>query len=113
MEHKFGTYENEKFGWDVEKLFEASKNIPSEELNLETIDLNQYDYQWSKSKNSMADALWHFERIHNANLTYPIIINEENEIMDGWHRIIKAKCLGIIKIKCVRIKMPDPDFCLI
>jgi len=90
------TYSNEKFGW-----------------NVEIIDLNQHDYEWSRHKSTMADALCHFERIYNADLSYPIIINEKNKIIDGWHRIIKAKCLDIKTIKCVRIKMPDPDFCLL
>ncbi len=34
------------------------------------------------------------KRVLNTDLNYPIILNEEGFIMDGWHRVTKALLEG-------------------
>lgn len=36
----------------------------------------------------------HMKRVLNTDLNYPIILNEEGFIMDGWHRVTKALLEG-------------------
>ena len=50
------------------------------------------------------------KRVLNTDLNYPIILNEEGFIMDGWHRVTKALLEGRETIKAVRFeKTPPPD----
>ena len=41
----------------------------------------------------------HYNRIVNANLNYPIHINKDGTITDGYHRVIRALLLGDKTIK--------------
>jgi hypothetical protein len=50
------------------------------------------------------------KRIMKADLNYPIILDEDGEIIDGRHRVIKALYLGHKTIKAVRFDTnPEPD----
>ena len=46
-----------------------------------------------------------FNRIHNSNLNYPIIIDNTN-VIDGVHRLTKAHLLGKKKIKAYVFSKP-------
>ena len=48
------------------------------------------------------------ERVLNADLSYPIILSEENLIFDGVHRLVKAKHLGLEYIQYVKFEK-DPE----
>lgn len=49
--------------------------------------------------------------IQEADLSYPIIICSQGRIMDGMHRVGKAKILGKVKIRAVQFdKDPQPDY---
>jgi ParB-like chromosome segregation protein Spo0J len=51
----------------------------------------------------------HMHAVKNADLKYPIILDEDGEIMDGRHRIMKALYLGVESIKAVRFDAnPSP-----
>ena len=46
----------------------------------------------------------------NAGLSYPIILNQDVELMDGGHRICKALVNGQSSILAVRFDpTPEPD----
>lgn len=50
-----------------------------------------------------------WERVINADLSYPVIINDITGIADGCHRTVKAMFLGMDTIKAVRIvDFPEP-----
>jgi len=46
----------------------------------------------------------HMRAVSNADLNYPIILDEDGEILDGRHRIMKALFLGKETIKAVRFE---------
>lgn len=48
-------------------------------------DLSPYEVIQNKNK-----SIEHYNRIINSDLRYPIIINEEYQIIDGMHRLAKA-----------------------
>jgi hypothetical protein len=55
--------------------------------------------------------LEHIQLIEQADLTYPIILSADGRIMDGMHRVAKAKLQGDLKILAVQFeKTPVPDF---
>ena len=46
----------------------------------------------------------------HADLSYPIILSEENYILDGVHRLMRAKYLDLKNIAYVKFsKDPTPD----
>lgn len=54
----------------------------------------------------------HMAAINAADLSYPIILDEDGEIMDGRHRIMKAMLAGEKTIKAVRFdENPSPCKC--
>jgi hypothetical protein len=51
----------------------------------------------------------HARDIYDADLSYPIILSPEGEVVDGMHRICKAHLQGIGEIDAVRlVRMPEP-----
>ena len=51
----------------------------------------------------------HMKAVLNADLSFPIILDEDGEIMDGRHRIMKAILEGKRNIKAVRFnENPEP-----
>ena len=51
----------------------------------------------------------HVKQILKVNIDYPIILDEDGEIMDGRHRIMKAILEGKETIKAVRFdENPKP-----
>jgi len=93
-----------KYHFSVARLVELSKdfkvmNIPLDHLNV----YNRY------SDLTLRDMAMHMNAVNNSDLSYPIILDEDGEIMDGRHRIIKAMITGEKSIKAVRFdKNPEP-----
>ena len=51
------------------------------------------------------------QRIFDADLAYPVILNAEGQLMDGAHRLAKAWMEGRTHIAAVRFPVtPDPDW---
>lgn len=65
------------------------------------------DYQ-APCDNNILSFIEHMKDVLRAELKYPIILAPDNFILDGKHRLIKAKYLGIKYIKAYRLKeMPE------
>jgi len=53
----------------------------------------------------------HCKRVNDTDLKYPVIMDADGLIMDGWHRVVKALVDGRETIKAVRFeKTPAPQF---
>ncbi len=93
-----------KHHFSVARLVELSKNfkvitIPLDHLNV----YNKYENL------TLREMAMHINAVNNADLAYPIILDEDGEIMDGRHRIIKAMVTGEKSIKAVRFdENPEP-----
>ncbi len=83
--------------WSVARLFELAKGLSVMDVPLNHLDLSkQYD------KLTIRDMVMHMKAVNDADLSYPIIMDEDGEIMDGRHRIMKALLTGAETIKAVR-----------
>jgi len=101
-------YTNRGKKWDASTLIAASKDLPVFDLDLMSIDINRYP--WRFENWSFYSFLHHNLRVENADLKYPVILDEYGSIVDGWHRIAKAIMQGKDTIKAVRFKvMPEAD----
>jgi hypothetical protein len=93
-----------RHSWSVARLFELAKGLPVMEVPLDHINM-YYLYE----KLTLRDMAMHIHAVSKADLTYPIILDEDGELMDGRHRLIKAILLLHKTIKVVRFnENPTP-----
>jgi len=90
--------------WSVARLFDLSKDFEVMDIPLD--HLNVYNKYEDLTLRAMA---MHINAVNSANLDFPIILDEDGELMDGRHRIIKAMIEGRKTIKAVRFdENPSP-----
>ena len=90
--------------WSVPRIIEMSKGLEVREVPIDFLNVRD------RFKNlSLREMAMHIKAVDEANLSCPIILDEDGEIMDGRHRIIKALVLGEKTIKVVRFdENPTP-----
>ena len=92
--------------YDVPTLvaFAKYKGYKSFDLPLIGIDMSRMPFV----VDTFIQLLYQLKRINDTNLDYPILLDEEGTICDGWHRIAKAYLEGRTTIKAIRLlEMPD------
>lgn len=102
--------ENETLVWNIPRLWDAARDLPVE--NLPVADLMEslkQTYCFGRAPTCW-DMARHAKQVYEADLSYPIILGSEGNLMDGAHRIAKAWMLGMETIKAVRfVQDPEPD----
>lgn len=103
---------NQKYVWNVERLWKMAECLPQESVRLDTIVEAEKDCWFADTKiPSIKNVAFHAKRIFDANLEYPIILNEDGSLMDGGHRVAKAILEGLNCISAVKFpQMPEPDY---
>ena len=90
--------------WSVPRLFELARELPILEIPLDHLNL-WYTYE----RLSLRDMVMHMNAVNDADLDRPIILDEDGELMDGRHRLMKAMLTGAETIKAVRFdENPSP-----
>lgn len=88
--------------WNLSTLIGKSKNIEAKKVPLNQFNLDVWVWGADKPQD-------HVERIFNCDLSYPILIWDGN-VLDGYHRILKAHLLGLDYIMAKEIiNIPPPD----
>lgn len=91
--------------WSVPRLFELARDLPVMDVPLDHVHLF-YTYE----KLTLREMVMHMKAVQDADLSKPIILDEDGEVMDGRHRLMKAMLLGVPSIKAVRFdENPSPD----
>ncbi len=99
-------FEDNKEKWFVLRLIEKAKDLPVEEMPMSALNI----YRLAPGITSMKSFVGHIQKVLDADLSYPIILDEEGYVMDGRHRIAKALLEGHKTIKFVRVEeTPGPD----
>jgi hypothetical protein len=88
-----------KHRWSVVRLFELARDLPVMEIPLK--HLNVYSIY---EKITLREMVMHMRAVQDADLDFPIILDEDGEIMDGRHRIMKALLNEAETIKAVRFE---------
>lgn len=103
------------FGWSEEKVW--ALDVPAEEMDISELEwhfdipfwFTPRGYYDLKPTEVLADPNKHrseYERVMSSDLTYPLdIMCWKNRwlLLDGLHRLVKAKQLGLKKIKVRKI----------
>jgi hypothetical protein len=97
--------------WNLNNIWELSKDIKPKQILVSELWDERYKAAWCwQHENEVINNdffLHHMNRVLNSDLTYPIILSEENLIFDGVHRLMKAKFLGLTYITYVQFEK-DP-----
>lgn len=93
-----------KHSWSVARLIQLSSHLEVMEIPLKHLNVfNTYN------KVTLREMVSHMRATQACDLRYPIILDEDGEILDGRHRIMKSLYLGKETIKAVRFdKNPSP-----
>jgi hypothetical protein len=96
--------------WDVDRLIELSANFTRKHVRI--TDLGELDRKWSGNEEgeTWRGLIDHIRLIEAADLSFPIILAANGEVMDGRHRIAKAALANRETIECVQFdEDPPPD----
>jgi hypothetical protein len=89
-------------------LHVLAKDLPVQEMPLSA--LNIYGLG-PNIQDSMIDFVGHMRMVMEADLTFPIILDDTGDLMDGRHRVAKALLERLPTIKYVRFPVtPPPNF---
>jgi hypothetical protein len=99
--------------WDIKRLIKLSAGFP-----IKKVDPNSFpeihSNHWYKEKDlvpSPTSILEHIRLIQACDLSYPIILDAQGNVMDGMHRICKALLNDIKELDAVQFENdPEPDF---
>ena len=99
-------YETRTKKYYVHEAIRLSKDLPVKEINLSEI----YMSYGSMCKDSFRSFLEHVKMVNDADLSCPILMNEDGCIIDGRHRLAKAILDECETIKVKRF-VDDPADC--
>lgn len=110
-QYHFRHVEADTYIWDVSHLLELTLNFPVRQVALSNIQELEEAYWYPNTHPTTQDIIAHMQLIQAADLAYPIILCTQGRVMDGMHRVAKAKMLGQTSIAAVQFKIdPAPDF---
>lgn len=99
-----GVYTRRGREYRTSDIIEAAKDLKVFNIPLCSIDIS-FD-PWDIA--SLNEFIYHYRRIENADLSHPIILDDEGSICDGRHRVAKAILTGAKAIKAKRLTvMPE------
>ena len=110
-QYHFRKIENDTYIWDVDNLVAFTQHFKVKEIPLSDIKELEEAYWYPDTHPTTQDILEHMQLIQQADLTYPIILCSQGRLMDGMHRVGKAKILGKDTISAVQFEIdPQADF---
>ena len=102
-----GRYTDEDgYYYSVTRLIEHSKGLPVFEMPVAGICISPKVFKESRTARDIAE---HVKRVKETSLEYPILLDPDGFIMDGWHRVVKALSEGVETIKAVRFEVLPPS----
>lgn len=97
--------------WDVHRLVELSQNFAMIEIALTEIQELNESYWFPNTHPTTQEIIDHIQLVQDADLKYPIIVCADGRLMDGMHRVAKAKLQGQLTLQAVKFEVtPQPDF---
>lgn len=101
------TFEYNGKRWFVSRLIDKAKDLPAQTMPISALNI----FNLSPNIENMKSFVSHMQAVIDADLSYPIILDDEGFVMDGRHRIAKALLEGKETISFVRFdETPSHDF---
>ena len=112
-QYHFRPSERGLLAWDVDRLVEASRDLPVIDVPLtEIAELDEtfwFDHeQLAPTCRRIAE---HAKLMNETDLRHPILLSAEGRVMDGMHRVCRAWIEGRESVRAVRFEVdPEPDY---
>lgn len=103
--------DGKRYIWYTERLWRLTKDLPEYDEDVERFEELDRDCWFGEGRNpTIREIAEHCQRINEADLRIPVIINDNGRLMDGGHRLARALIEGRTTVKAVRFsEMPQPD----
>lgn len=97
--------------WNIERIWQLAESLPEVEMPIDQIrgpdEVTWFGADHLPTCRSIAQ---HCRRINDADLSYPVILTEDNRVFDGMHRIAKCIMLGHKTVRAKKfVTNPEPD----
>lgn len=110
-QYHFRESERGLLAWDVRRLIALASDLLVREKPVAAISELDTNHWYTHTTPTCRSIIEHLQLIQDADLSYPIILNQAGGVMDGMHRVCKAAMLGIETIKYVQFAAdPEPDY---
>lgn len=108
-------YRYQDIYYSIPKLWELTKDIPFMKVNIKTIEYLSLLKNWRGDEGEKINIItvinnkekykFHYQKILNCDLKYPILVQIDFRIIDGYHRLAKAI---LEQKKDIKVKIVDP-----
>jgi hypothetical protein len=98
--------------WDVDRLIDATRELPVEEVRLDDVaEIDSVYWFDSTQRPTVRKVVEHIRLVQEVDQKWPIILGPDNRVMDGMHRVARALLEGQATIPAIRLQvLPEPDF---
>ena len=103
--------DGKRYIWYTERLWKLAKDLPEYDVDVESFAELDRDCWFGEGRTpTIREVADHCRRINETDPRYPLIINDNGQLMDGGHRLAQALLEGRKTVKAVRFEeMPEPD----
>lgn len=99
--------------WHIETVWHAAQGMPVEVVPVAAIREIDEDCWFKGGAATVRAVVQHALQIQEADLSLPIILSSDSQVLDGMHRIAKAVLSGYATVSAQRLSCdPDPDWLL-
>jgi hypothetical protein len=112
-QYHFWPGENGLDAWDVDRVIRLASDLPVEAVELSSIwEVDTvYWFDGAGERPTVRKVADHARLIQEVDLSHPIILGSEGQVMDGMHRVARAMLEGRTSIDAVRFEVqPEPDY---
>lgn len=97
--------------WRVDTLWNYAKDIEIELKSLSDFDLAVDCWFQDVQAPTLLNVAKHTQRINNADITFPILLTPDGDVLDGFHRLAKAWIMSLENIPTIQLRnLPPPDY---
>ena len=89
--------------FNIHECIRLSADLPVIDLDIDTMNIRYC----SPCDNAVRSFVEHMKSVMDADLQYPILLDQDGYIIDGRHRLCKALYLGEKTIKAMRFNSDD------
>lgn len=99
--------------WEVRRLIALSRDFTVHNVSVSDVaelDENHW-YAIGSTMPTPRRIVEHCVLINEADMSYPIILDQNGRVMDGMHRVCKALMAGLAQVPAVQFdEDPEPDY---
>ena len=110
-QYHFRNSEQGLLAWDVRRLVELSEDLPVRQIPVAEIRELDANHWFTHDEPTCRSVVRHAQLIEAADLSYPIILDADGNVMDGMHRVCRALRDNVPSVSGVRFDVtPAPDY---